>query len=334
VPIARTPCVAAVGFLLFAVSFCFGQRSASLKIDQFVRDEMRTRKIPGMAIAVVRNGKIEQLKSYGFANLEHRVPVKAETIFQSGSIGKQFTAAAVMLLVQDGKISLNDKITKFFPDAPDTWENITVRHLLTHTAGFGDYPEEVDLRRDYSEDQMIDFFKKVPPTFAAGERWNYSNVGYVMLGILIRRVTGKFYGDFLKERIFNPIGMTTARIISEADLIPNRAGGYRVLNGEIKNQEWVSPSTNTTADGSLYLSILDLTKWDAALYKDNPPKQSTLRQVWEPVKLNSGVVRNYGFGWFTGSFHNHRVVFHGGSWQGFKSFIMRFLDDRDHNPSC
>jgi CubicO group peptidase (beta-lactamase class C family) len=281
-----------------------------------------------MAIAVVRNGKIEQLKSYGFANLEHRVSVKPETIFQSGSIGKQFTAAAVMLLVQNGKISLDDKITKFFPDPPETWSNITVRHLLTHTAGFGDYPEEVDLRRDYSEDQMMDFFKKVPPSFAPGERWNYSNVGYVMLGILIRKVTGKFYGDFLKERIFSPAGMTTARIISEADIVPNRAAGYRVLNGEIKNHEWVSPSTNTTADGSLYLSILDLAKWDAALYRDEPLKQSTLARIWEPVKLNNGVVKNYGFGWFTGSFHNHRVVFHGGTWQGFKSFIMRFLDDR------
>ena len=119
VPIERTSYVAAVGFILVAVVFCFGQRSASQKIDQFVSDENRARKIPGIAVAVVRNGKIEQLKSYGFANLEHHVPVKPETIFQSGSIGKQFTAAAVMLLVQDGKISLEDKITKFFPDAPE-----------------------------------------------------------------------------------------------------------------------------------------------------------------------------------------------------------------------
>ena len=328
VPIARTSYAAAASFILFAVVFCFGQGPTSQKIDQFVRNEMQARKIPGIAVAIVRNGKIEQIKSYGFANLEHRVPVKPETIFQSGSIGKQFTAAAVMLLVQDGKISLDDKITKFFPDAPATWKNITVRHLLTHTAGFNDYPDEVDLRRDYTEDQMIDFFKKVPPAFPPGERWNYSNVGYVMLGILIRKVTGKFYGDFLREKIFGPTRMTTARIISEADIVPNRAAGYRVLNGEIKNQEWVSPSTNTTADGSLYFSILDLAKWDAALYTDEPLKQSTLARVWEPVRLNNGVVTNYGFGWFTGSFHNHRVVFHGGSWQGFKSFIMRFLDDR------
>jgi hypothetical protein len=122
--------------------------------------------------------------------------------------------------------------------------------------------------------------------------------------------------------------MTTARVISEADIVPNRAAGYRLVNGELKNQQWVSPSTNTTADGSLYFSILDLAKWDAALYTDAPLKQSSLEQVWTPATLNDGRKKNYGYGWHTGAFHNRRMVFHGGAWQGFKSSIIRFRDDK------
>ena len=320
--------VAAIAVLLFQLVPCLAQRNGVAEIDQLVTTEMRARQIPGVAVAVLRNGKIERLKTYGFANLEHRVRVRPETLFQSGSIGKQFTAAAVMLLVQDGKLSLDDKITKFFPDAPEDWKDIKLRHLLSHTAGLGDFPPEIELRRDYTEEQLFESFKKVPLAFRPGEKWDYSNVGYVMLGMLIRKATGKFYGDVLQDRIFQPLGMTTARVISEADIIPNRAAGYRLVDGEIKNQEWVSPSTNTTADGSLYLSILDLAKWDAALYTDHPLTQSTLKQVWQPAKLNSGATKGYGFGWFTDTIHQRRVVFHGGAWQGFKSCIMRFPDDK------
>ena len=304
-----------------------GSDTATL-IDNYVRSEMLKQQIPGISLAILQNGKISILKSYGLANVEHNVPVKPETIFQSGSIGKQFTGAAVMILVQQGKISLDDNISKYFPDAPVTWKNITVRHLLTGTSGMGDYPDEIDLRRDYTEDQYLEFFKKAPLNFAPGTRWDYSNVGYVTLGGLIRKVTGKFYGDFLQEEIFKPLGMTSARVISEADIVPNRASGYRLVNGALKNQQWVSPSTNSTADGSLYFSILDLAKWDAALYTDSPLKQSSLDQIWTPVKLSDGKQKGYGFGWFTDRIHNRRIVFHGGAWQGFKSFIVRFPDDK------
>ncbi len=314
--------------VLCLAAFTGMAQNVSVRIDRFVKSEMHARKIPGLSLAVVRNGKIELLRTYGMANLEHRVPVKPETIFQSGSMGKQFTAAAVMLLVQDGKLSLDDKIKTHLPDAPESWKDITVRHLLTHTSGLGDYPPEIDLRRDYTEEQMLAAFQRQPLAFAPGDKWDYSNAGYVTLGILIRRITGKSWSDFLREQIFGPIGMTSARIISETDIIPNRAAGYRLVGGEIKNQDWVSPSTNSTADGALYLSILDLAKWDAALYRDRPLKQSTLAQIWEPVKLNSGARKGYGFGWFTDTFHRRRVVFHGGAWQGFKSCIIRFPDDR------
>jgi len=314
--------------VLFLAQLSGAAQNLSARIDQFVRTEMQARKIPGVSLAIVRNGKVELLKTYGMANLEHSVPVKPETIFQSGSIGKQFTAAAIMILIQEGKLSLEDKVTKYFPEAPAAWQEITIRHLLTHTSGLGDYPPEIDLRRDYTEEQLLAAFQKAPLAFSPGEKWDYSNAGYVTLGILIRKVTGKFHGDFVTERILRPLQMTTARVISEADIVPNRASGYRVVADEIKNQEWVSPSMNTTADGPLYLSILDLARWDAALYTDQPLKQSTLAQVWEPVKLTSGVRKGYGFGWFTELMHNRQVVFHGGAWQGFKSCILRFPNDR------
>jgi beta-lactamase family protein len=148
----------------------------------------------------------------------------------------------------------------------------------------------------------------------------------VTLGMLIGKITGRFYGEFLKERIFEPAGMTTARIISEADIVPNRAAGYRLVNGELKNQEWVSPSTNSTADGSLYLSILDLAKWDAALYTDSPLTASSREKIWTAARLSNGATKDYGFGWHLADLHGRRAVFHGGAWQGFKTFIIRFLD--------
>ncbi|MGI9064811.1 MAG: serine hydrolase domain-containing protein [Pyrinomonadaceae bacterium] len=282
------------------------------QIDSYIKGEMRRQQIPGVALAVVRNGKIALVKSYGLSNVEHQVPVKPETVFQSGSMGKQFTATAVMILVDEGKLALDDKISKYFTDAPEGWKNITVRHLLTHTSGMGEYPPDLDLRRDLTEDEYLALIKSVPLSFATGAKWDYSNLGYVTLGMLIRKVTGKFYGDFLAERIFRPIGMTTARVISEADIVPNRADGYRLVKGELKNQEWVSPSTNTTADGSLYFTILDLAKWDAALYTQKLLKQTSLAQMWKPVRLNDGKTKGYGLGWHTDVIHGHRVIFHGG----------------------
>lgn len=313
--------------LLFAVPCVVAQQDISAKIDPYVKAEMRRQQIPGLSLAIVRNG-IALVRSYGFSNVEHQIPVKPETVFQSGSIAKQFTAAAVMILVEEGKLSLDDKVSKYFTDTPESWKNITVRHLLTHTSGMGDYPPDLDLRRDLTEEEYLAIIKSVPLAYATGTTWDYSNLGYVTLGILIRKITGKFYGDFLAERVFQPLGMTTSRVISEADIVPNRAAGYRLVKGELKNQEWVSPSTNTTADGSLYFSILDLAKWDAALYTDKPLKQSSLAQMWSPVKLDGGKRKAYGFGWHTDVIHGHRIVFHGGAWQGFKSFIVRFPDDK------
>jgi CubicO group peptidase (beta-lactamase class C family) len=299
-------------------------------VDEYVRTEMAKQHSPGLALLVSRGGKIIRAQGYGMANVELQVPVKPETIFQSGSVGKQFTATAVMMLVEEGKIGLEDPLTKFFPDAPATWKQVTIRQLLSHTAGFTDYPKDFDMRKDYTEAELLKIVKGIPPAFPPGTSWDYSNLGFLTLGIVIHKVTGEFYGDFLQERIFRPLGMTTTRIISEADIVPNRSAGYRLVKGELKNQEWVAPRLNTTADGSLYFSILDLAKWDAALYTEKLLKRSSLEQMWTVARLSNGKPNSghYGFGWFIETRNGHRVVEHAGAWQGFKTQISRYVDDQ------
>ncbi len=213
---------------------------------------------------VRHEGNLALCQGYGLANLEHEVRVTPQTIFQSGSMGKQFTAMAVMLLVEDGKIALADPVAKYL-DVPATWSGITVRHLLTHTSGLGDYPEDFSMKADYTEDDFLKMIKAQPLASAPGEKWSYSNLGYVSLGILIHKVSGEFYGDFLQRRVFAPLGMKSARIISESDIVPHRAAGYRLKEGALKNQDWVSPSVNTTADGCLYLNADDMAKWAEGL---------------------------------------------------------------------
>lgn len=305
-------------------------QSSADTVDTFVRGEMTRQKIPGVSLMIARGGNIIRAQGYGYSNVELQVPVKPESIFQSGSVGKQFTATAVMMLVQEGRIALEDPISKYLSNGPAVWNNVTIRELLSHTAGFTDYPENFDLRRDWTEDELLKVIAGIPLAFEPGTKYAYSNLGYVTLGILIHRVTGKFYGDFLRERIFDPLGMSTTRIISEADIIPNRAAGYRLVKGDLKNQEWVSPSLNTTADGSLYFSVLDLAKWDAALYTEKLLPRARLEEMWTPAKLKSGEPNNghYGFGWFVNQVRGHRRIEHEGAWQGFKTAICRYVDDK------
>jgi CubicO group peptidase (beta-lactamase class C family) len=325
--VTRHSAAVIAAFLLF-VSPCVAQDETTKRVDDFVQAEMQKQRIPGLSLAVVKNGQIILAKGYGYANVEHHVPVKPETIFQSGSIGKQFTATAVMMLVEEGRINLDEKIRKYLGNVPDSWQNITVWHLLTHTSGLTDYPDDFDFRRDYTEAELLTRAQAITPTFKPGDKWQYSNLGYLTLGILIHKVTGKFYGDFLQERIFKPLGMTTTRIISEADIVPNRAGGYHFVKDELKNQNWVSPTLNTTADGALYFTVLDMAKWDAALYGEGLLNKASLQQMWTAVRLNNNKTTDYGFGWSLGLVNGHHIVEHGGAWQGFTSYIARYVDDK------
>lgn len=298
------------------------------RVDDFVHAEMQRQKVPGVAVAIVSKGELLVAKGYGYSNVEHRVPVTNETIFQSGSLGKQFTSAVVMLLVEEGKLTLDDPMTRYFPDAPASWRAIRVRHLLTHTSGIPDYTDaDMDFRHDYTEDELTKMAYRLTLEFEPGSRWNYSNTGYVLLGILIHKVSGRFYGEVLKERIFTPLGMKTARIISEENIVPNRAAGYRLVKGDLKNQEWVAPLINTTADGSLYLTVLDLVAWDRGLRNKAVLKPESWAQVFAPVVLKSGKTYPYGFGWSVPDEGGQPTQQHGGAWQGFQTYIARYLGD-------
>jgi CubicO group peptidase (beta-lactamase class C family) len=316
----------AFGFILSA-RICAADAPAD-EVAEVVHSEMQGQHIPGLALLVSRNGQPIRAEGFGLANVELNVPVQPQTVFQSGSVGKQFTATAVMMLVEAGKLGLEDPLTRYFARSPAWWKRVTVRELLSHTAGFGDYPENFDFRRDYTEDQLLRLVAAIPPAYTPGTSWSYSNLGYLTLGILIHRVSGEFYGDFLQHRIFAPLDMSTTRIISEADIIPNRSSGYRLVDGQLRNQEWVSPTVNTTADGSLYFSILDLAKWDAALYTGRLLRQSSLEQMWTIARLRDGKPNSghYGLGWFIESRNGHRVIEHEGQWQGFETQISRYVD--------
>ena len=311
----------------------FDAEWAAARVDEVsrsVRAEMQKQRIPGLALLVSRDGVPIRSEGYGFANVEHKIPVTPQTVFQSGSVGKQFTATAVMMLVEAGKIGLDDPLSKYFASSPDWWKEVTIRELLSHTAGFTDYPDDFDFRKDYDEDQLLKIVAGIPPAYAPGTAWSYSNLGFLILGIVIHHVSGEFYGDFLQQRIFEPLGMRTTRVIDEADLIPNRCSGYRLEKNRLKNQTWVSPSINTTADGSLYFSIKDLAKWDAALYTERLLKRPSLESMWTVAALRDGSPNSghYGFGWFINTRNGHRVIEHEGQWQGFETQISRYVDDR------
>ena len=307
------------------------------KIDEYVTAEMKREHIPGLALGIYRHGEIVKAQGYGLANVELNVPVKPETIFQSGSVGKQFAATAIMMLVEEGKMNLDDSIIKYLDSAPESWGPVKVKNLLSHTSGIAEYetPERTKpggpfyLHLDYTEDQLFDKIATLPMDFQPGEKWRYTNTNYVILGVLIHKVTGQFYGDYMAKRIFQPLGMTATRIISERDIIPNRSSGYELVKGELKNQEWVSPSFNSTADGALYFNVLDLAKWDAALYTEKLVKKSSLDRMWTVFPLNNGKPNSahYGFAWAMSETHGHKVIEHSGAWQGFASYIGRYVGD-------
>jgi CubicO group peptidase (beta-lactamase class C family) len=306
-------------------------------IDQLVNSEMKRQRIPGLEVGIYSRGRILLAKGYGLADVELNVPVKPETLMQSGSVGKQFVSAAIMMLVEEGKLSLDDSITRYFPEAPPTWKPILIKNLLSHTSGLSEYETgdrigpkgDFYLRLDFTEDELIKKIEALPIEWAPGEKWAYRNTNYVILGILIHKITGKPYAEFLDERIFKPLGMTSTRLISDRDIIYNRASGYELDDGELKNQEWVSPTFNSTADGTLYFNVLDLAKWDEALYTTRLLKQSSLDRIWTIYPLNDGKPNpaGYGFAWMISDFHGHKLIEHGGAWQGFTCDISRYPDD-------
>jgi len=308
--------------LLLSVLLVQGDTTA---INRYVQAEMERQHIPGLSLAVLQGDRVLLSRGYGLANVELHVPASDSTVYQSGSMGKQFTAALVEMLVVNGQLRLDDSIVRWLPEGRDVWRGITVRHLLTHTSGVPEYTDSTfDYRKDLTEDELVKFAASRPLDFQPGERWSYSNTGYVLLGVLIHRVTGRFYGDVLRDSVFRPLGMTDSRVISEHDIVFNRADGYQLEERGLKNQEWVAPTLNTTADGALYFTVRDLIRWAVALNHRGMVGAALLDTAWTPVRLSDGATYPYGFGWGIFEQHGHLRIAHSGSWQGFKTVIARY----------
>jgi CubicO group peptidase (beta-lactamase class C family) len=315
-----------IAVVLFLAQLCLASASADT-VDSIVVAEMKRQYSPGVAIAIVKNGRPAKVAGYGLANIEHQAKVTPATFFQTGSVGKQFVAALVLLLVNDGKLKLDEPVSAYLPNAPPAWHSMTIRQLLTQTSGMDNVDRAIDLRKDYTEDALLESAYKVPPLSLPGERYAYSNLGYQVLGIFCSKVGGRFYGDQLRERLFVPSGMNS-RIISERDIVPGRAAGYDRVDGVLFNQQWVSPSLNTTADGSLYVSAQDMARWSIVLDGDTVLTPAMKEAMWAPSTLNSGEHWDYGFGWRLFSVDGRRSVRHRGDWQGFTSHILHFPEDR------
>ena len=305
----------------------------SAQVDEVVHTQMREQKIPGVSLGVMRDGKIIKATGYGLANVELNAPVTPQSAFHTESVGKTFTAVGVMILLEEGKVGLDDKITRYLPESPKEWKDVTVRQLMTHTSGIPDYLGEfsgkmlVDLRRDYTEEQLLHVIASAPMDFQPGEKRVYCNSGFVILGALIHRVSGKPWAEFLQERIFGPLGMTATRVISEADIIPNRTSGYHLAQGQWKNVDWIAPTLNETADGALYTTVLDMAKFDEGLSTNKILKRATLDQMWIPIKLNNGEKFPQGLCWRIDDVDGHRLAWKDGVLQGYTTVMSRYLDD-------
>jgi D-alanyl-D-alanine carboxypeptidase len=314
-------------FFAFVFLFAAAVLAKADRTDEYVRAQMRERHVPGAAIAVVKNGKIVKAEGYGLANVELNVPATKETVFEIGSVSKQITAAAIMLLVEEGKINTDEKISKYLPTAPEAWKNVTVRNLLTHTSGIKSYTglSGFELTKRLKRDEFIKAIGVHPLEFEPGTRWIYSNSGYNLLGFIIESVTGKSYWDFVSTRIFKPLGMNQTANRDPQFIVPNRADGYEWRTEQIVGRDY--DLTDVFSAGAIVSTVMDLAKWDAALRGDTFLKRESKDRIWTPVVFNDGKPYPYGFGWNVSEFRGHKLFSHGGQTAGFAANISRYVDD-------
>ena len=316
--------------VLVVAAACLSAASYADPVDDYIHQEMRKRHIPGLALAVVLDGKSVKLQGYGFANLELESPVTPNTVFELASVTKQFTAAGIMLLVQDGRLSVDDTLGKLLKGTPEALSSITLKQLMSHTSGL---PREGPLgsgrsyRDDITEDEIWRTARRLRPESLPGDKYSYSNLGFNLLGMVIEGVSGKSYSDFMQSRIFGPLGMTSTCVNDLRTVINNRANGYYWENGVYKNGEPTSPTTYWSS-GSIVSTAADLEKWDAALSSDALLSAQLRNMMWTPAELNNGKTIGYGFGVrAVGENRGHHYVSHDGLLSGFRSFIVRYTDD-------
>ncbi len=309
--------------LLSAASFAAGQAD----IGKIVRESMELTKTPGLTVAIVRDGKAE-ITGYGFADLEHRVPAKADTVFEIGSVTKQFTATLVMMMLEQGKLKLDESILTYMPDLPAEWKGVTVRHLLNHTSGIKSYTAVPAfagvMAKPASHSALIKLVSAEKADFAPGDKWLYNNTGYYLLGMLLERLEKKPYRELMRDLITDPLGMANTDLYLTSEVVPNRAKGYSVLSGgRVVNAPYMDMGWPFAA-GSLMSTASDMVKWDAAQGSGKLLKPESWKQMWTPTVLNDKSTFPYGFGWGLSKLPGSEVIEHGGAIPGFQAQISRF----------
>jgi CubicO group peptidase (beta-lactamase class C family) len=281
---------------------------------------------PGAAVIVQKGGQILMRKGYGMANIEWSLPAAPDTVFRSGSVTKQFTAVSILMLVEQGKLDLQDPLEKFSPGYPTQGHTITVEHLLTHTSGIQSYTSMKEWQsawgKEFKLDELIDFFKSQPMGFAPGKKWSYNNSAYVLLGAVIEKAAGLPYDQFLEKNIFEPLGMKQTCLELPGRIIPKRAAGYQKKGETIANAAYIS-MTQPLGAGGMVSTVDDLACWDSALYGGKLVSAEQLRRAHTRLRLSDGSTEDYGYGWGIHEYQGIEMIEHGGGIHGFSCHIMR-----------
>ncbi len=287
---------------------------------------------PGAAIIVIQDGKVLQKSAYGMADIERGVPFETDTSTRLGSVSKQFTAMAIMILEEEGRLDYDDPITRFLPELSRIGGGITIRNLLNHTGGLPDYydvmVEVTGVERPLTRHALDTYAAWGEPVFAPGERYEYSNPGYELLALIVEKASGETFGDFVEERIFAPLAMTNSVVLDDRHpKLAKRAYGYQIDgDGFVLNDD--DPLNYIVGSGGVYSTAEDMYRWDQALYGETLVSKETLAKAFSPTRLNSGEDFPYGFGWRFDEHLGRQRIAHGGSWVGFRTFIGRYVDDR------
>jgi len=284
-----------------------------------------TRNTSAISAMVIKDGKIIYNHSFGLADIENKVPATPLTNYRIASVTKQFTAMCIMMLKEDGKLALDDKLNKFFPSLPGYTSNITIQQMLNHTSGLPDYGDLVSpgITRPLNDTDVLHLLEKTEKrVFEPGARFAYSNTAYVLLGLIIEKVSGMPFKDFLRKRVFIPLNMRQTTVNSQTDSIPNRAYGYNLRDGRLKKEDQ-SLYSYLLGDGGIYSSVADFYKWDQALYTNKLVKPATLKEIFTQSSRENPV-QAHGYGWYIDEKFGKKRVSHSGGTTGFSSFYVRY----------
>lgn len=305
-------------------------KALSAEFDKLLSAQYKTGET-GCAALVAVKGQIIYKKAFGLANVELNVPMQPDMVFRIGSITKQFTAVAILQLMEQGKLSLQDDITKYIPDYPTQAYKITIENLLTHTSGIKSYtnvPEFAKyVKEDLSPAEAIDKFKNLPMEFAPGSKWNYNNSGFFLLGYIIEKITGMKYQDYVEQNLLKPAGMTNSLYGSDKKIVKNRAYPYQGEGENLENADYLSMLLPYSA-GSLMSTVEDLYKWNRALIANKFVKKENLEKAWTEYKLSDGKSTHYGYGWFLAQIQGSPTIEHGGGINGYLTNGI-YLPDED-----